>query len=294
MPYKCRKEFGIHVIKGKNAILTFGLLFKPQKMKQPELGAYITTLRNNKGLTQKELAEQCNVDIRTIQRIENGDVVPRMYTVNLLSKALDAEINVSANANTEIVIDEKFIQHMRFSWIWGIVFSVNYVGVVYNIITHSSTLFSKLGIIVNIAGYILFSKGFYHLGKKYNNRVLAISTLLSMVLVAYINMIYFLPTLFIYYFQVYILMCACAIFVAIGMIIQGNKPTNTSRFNLYNIAGVVGIIQSLMFLTFDFKIQSAGLVISAFCNLIAIAILYNQYRGDEKITLKTKGGLLLS
>jgi transcriptional regulator with XRE-family HTH domain len=263
-------------------------------MKQPELGAYITTLRNKKGLTQKELAEQCNVDIRTIQRIESGDVVPRMYTVNLLSKALGAQIDLSVDPASEVIVDEKYIQRIRISWIWGIIFSVNYIGVVYNIITQSTTLFSKLGILVNIAGYILFSKGFYHLGKKHNNSLLAIATLLSMVLVTYINMLYFLPALYICYFPVYILMCVCAIFASIGILIEGKRATNAGKFNLYYIAGVAGIVQSLMFLTFDFKVQSIGLMISAFCNVFMLAILYNEYRGNEKPVEKAKTSLLLS
>jgi transcriptional regulator with XRE-family HTH domain len=277
-------------------------------MKQPELGAYITTLRNKKGLTQKELAGHCNVDIRTIQRIENGDVVPRIYTINLLSKALDDEITLSADTGIEVAIDEKYIQQIRFAWIWSIIFSVNYIGVVYNVINHSTNLFGKFSIAVNIVGYILFSKGFYHLGKKYNNQLLAISTLLSMPLIVFVNLLYLAPVLLAYYvpiqyfwqvmliysLPVYAFMCVCAIFIGIGMFRQGNKVAKAPRFNLYHIAGVVGIVQSIMFFTFNFRIQSAGLIISAFCNVLTIVILYNEYRGNERPAEKTKAGLLLS
>ena len=57
-------------------------------MKQPELGISIAEQRIRNSMTQKELAELCNVDIRTIQRIEAGAVEPRMYTLKLLSSAL--------------------------------------------------------------------------------------------------------------------------------------------------------------------------------------------------------------
>ena len=57
-------------------------------MKQPELGTKIADGRVKKNITQKELAELCNIDIRTIQRIEAGEVVPRMYTLKLISAAL--------------------------------------------------------------------------------------------------------------------------------------------------------------------------------------------------------------
>jgi transcriptional regulator with XRE-family HTH domain len=42
-------------------------------MKQPDLGKKILELRKQKGLTQEELVELCNINVRTIQRIENNE-----------------------------------------------------------------------------------------------------------------------------------------------------------------------------------------------------------------------------
>ncbi|MFW5707820.1 MAG: helix-turn-helix domain-containing protein [Bacteroidota bacterium] len=61
-------------------------------MKQPELGRKISELRLAKGLTQSELAEKCNVSLRTIQRIESADVIPRSTTVKMIFASLDYEI----------------------------------------------------------------------------------------------------------------------------------------------------------------------------------------------------------
>jgi transcriptional regulator with XRE-family HTH domain len=58
-------------------------------MKQPQLGKKISELRKAKGLTQEELVEKCNLNVRTIQRIEAGEVTPRSYTVKALFDALD-------------------------------------------------------------------------------------------------------------------------------------------------------------------------------------------------------------
>jgi transcriptional regulator with XRE-family HTH domain len=262
-------------------------------MKQPELGAYITTLRNNKGLTQKELAEQCNVDIRTIQRIENGDVVPRMYTINLLAKALDADINLSADVGSEAVIDERYARQIRFAWICGIVFSINYLWVIYNIITGRFDGSTKLSLMLNIVGMFLFFGGFYRIGKKYNNPILWITTLTGMALVAIIN-IACIMQLFKLYEVFYPIMCANAIFTGIGLYMQGVKIVNNGRINFYKVAGITAVIQSALFLTLDLKIQFIGLVISAFCNLFMLAILYNEYRGNETPLEKSKAGLLLS
>lgn len=57
-------------------------------MKQPELGNLILDLRKQKGLTQEELVERCNINVRTIQRIEAGEVSPRSYTIKSILEAL--------------------------------------------------------------------------------------------------------------------------------------------------------------------------------------------------------------
>jgi len=46
-------------------------------MRQPELGKKIVELRKAKGLTQEELVAECNLNVRTLQRIESGVVMPR-------------------------------------------------------------------------------------------------------------------------------------------------------------------------------------------------------------------------
>jgi len=58
-------------------------------MNQPDLGRKVAELRQQKGFTQEQLAEKCEVNPRTIQRIENGDVDPRSYTLQCLSRELD-------------------------------------------------------------------------------------------------------------------------------------------------------------------------------------------------------------
>ena len=58
-------------------------------MNQPELGNYIAALRKEQGLTQEELVEKCNLSVRTLQRIEAGDVTPRPITIKLIFEALE-------------------------------------------------------------------------------------------------------------------------------------------------------------------------------------------------------------
>ena len=58
-------------------------------MNQPELGKKIADLRKSKGFTQEELVEKCNLNVRTLQRIESGEVTPRIYTLKMIFAALD-------------------------------------------------------------------------------------------------------------------------------------------------------------------------------------------------------------
>lgn len=67
------------------------------KMKQPELGRKIADLRKAKGYTQEELVEKCNLSVRTLQRIESGEVVPRSHTIRVIFAALDYKVYDASN-----------------------------------------------------------------------------------------------------------------------------------------------------------------------------------------------------
>lgn len=62
-------------------------------MKQPDLGKKLCELRKQKGITQEELVAKCNVTVRTIQRIESGEVTPRPSTLRLIVEALEYDWN---------------------------------------------------------------------------------------------------------------------------------------------------------------------------------------------------------
>lgn len=58
-------------------------------MNQPDLGHKVAELRQLRGFTQEQLAEKCEVNTRTIQRIESGEVDPRSYTLQCLTRELE-------------------------------------------------------------------------------------------------------------------------------------------------------------------------------------------------------------
>jgi len=72
---------------------------------QPELGKKIIELRRNKGLTQEELIDKCNISVRTLQRIEAGEVIPRNSTIRLIFEAL--EISHTNLFESTLELDDK-------------------------------------------------------------------------------------------------------------------------------------------------------------------------------------------
>ncbi|MEM9849780.1 MAG: helix-turn-helix domain-containing protein [Bacteroidota bacterium] len=56
-----------------------------------EVSKQVKQIRTKLGYTQAALAEKANLSIRTIQRIESGKSIPKGYTLNALSVALEVE-----------------------------------------------------------------------------------------------------------------------------------------------------------------------------------------------------------
>jgi transcriptional regulator with XRE-family HTH domain len=52
----------------------------------------IVSARKKKGLNQEELAEMAHVTVRTIQRIESGESMPRSYTLKAIAAALGTSL----------------------------------------------------------------------------------------------------------------------------------------------------------------------------------------------------------
>lgn len=68
-------------------------------IQQPELGRKIADSRKARGLTQEDLVEKCNLSVRTLQRIEAGEVTPRSFTVKLIFEALELNYDNSFDSS---------------------------------------------------------------------------------------------------------------------------------------------------------------------------------------------------
>ncbi len=157
-------------------------------MKQPELGRKIYELRKQKGLTQEELVEKCNINVRTIQRIEAGETTPRSFTIKILLEALDASLDSFTN-ETEITDRDRNI--LNIAWISGVVYFVfGFIETIadvyqftdddslFNIITYSSIK------IVSSIVFVLFFMGFLRVAKIYSSNLL--KTIVYIFMIAYV------------------------------------------------------------------------------------------------------------
>lgn len=166
-------------------------------MKQPALGQKISELRKSKGLTQEELVEQCNISVRTIQRIEAGEVTPRSYTIKIILSALDYDLQQMVNEEPKITqefkklfllnIDDNkeasfLIRQLNIAWISGIFYfiigfaeiAIDYYRIEENEMITSNGIYATIKLLTLIS-IILFTRGFILTGKIFNNYLLKVT-----------------------------------------------------------------------------------------------------------------------
>ena len=91
-------------------------------MEQPELGKKILELRKANGLTQEELVARCNINVRTIQRIEAGEVTPRGHTIRSIFAALDIDIEQWQKKTTVPKGSKKAAQWIFLAFLSGLLY----------------------------------------------------------------------------------------------------------------------------------------------------------------------------
>lgn len=158
-------------------------------MQQPELGKQISKARQIKKITQAELAIECEVDIRTIQRIENGNVTPRIFTLRIINEKLDTDFDL--NGDKLVPESKKMIMAYRLGWISGIVlFCLLPIMVLeYSIFeTSNLSVFNKvllrvLYVSLHILSVSYFYRALFILGQKMKNIMLPIAAIVTIVFV---------------------------------------------------------------------------------------------------------------
>ncbi len=274
-------------------------------MKQPALGQHILALRQQKGLTQEELVAQCNISVRTIQRIEAGEVLPRTYTVKTILSALGEDFEDFAESNVESGLKKAFFlkiddtkqanfltKHLKIAWIAGIVYFVlgfaEVPAEVYRMFENGSLypdyIYIPLKIVV-LASIIFFFRGFILAGNILNNYLLKIVVFIMLILsVAFyaidIISLYFEP------FNQAEIMIGQSISLGIVGILMGIAMLRFQKAlgNIAIITGIFEIVTYACFLTVVLAIGGGLLLLPT--TILEIIILYKVTQlVKEKINL---------
>lgn len=165
-------------------------------MQQPELGRRLTALRKAKNLTQEDLVEKSHVSVRTIQRIEAGEVLPRMITIRILLEALGETYEGFATKENQVMgtkkgaittsnrnvlltailagamylVSEVILGMMDIAWItedrdWGFPMNAIYICLT----------------LLMVISFALFARGFIVLGTVFENTLLKVTCWLLIV-----------------------------------------------------------------------------------------------------------------
>jgi transcriptional regulator with XRE-family HTH domain len=146
------------------------------------LGRRISEIRNQKGMTQKELSEACNIDIRTIQRIEADEVVPRMSTLKLLATALEIEWDELSTIEEKPLLKSVSKELLLVCLLAGI---INWlVWILYGPFLPKTVFLMSIWLplaFLNVLTGVVYYYGFYHLASVRANTVLKISIVVILI-----------------------------------------------------------------------------------------------------------------
>ena len=238
-------------------------------MKQPELGLKILELRQQKGFTQEELVEHCNISVRTIQRIEAGEVMPRVYTVKTILAALDRDFDDLQETAFEKKVKKAFFleidetkdvsflfTQLNLGWIAGIVSMILLVFQLIEETTYLTTAHYYFGTVfygtVTVLGAVAFAlhmRAFVLIGKLFKAQFLKTSAIIAIA----INSLIALYSVFDLHFQ-YIKLEAFAVIYSVlfGVlfICMGIALLKTHHLGqLPKATGIINLVLGAMFLT---------------------------------------------
>ena len=295
-----------------------------QIMKQPELGKRIIELRKSKGMTQEELVDKCNISVRTIQRIESGEVTPRSYTVKTILEALEYEIedisiggegaadkasnwlknqmllNVDLNGSSPVLN-----QQLNLAWIFGIIYFVlgffesaaDVERFKDDYLIYSEPVYISIKV-VSLVAFLFFQRGFVLMGGLYKNYLLKISAIIIMFAVLFTTMLD-IGSLYSHDMQSESVLGAMGItFGILGFIfgisiIRLRKPLG----ELALVTGVLQIIAGFFFLTLIFAF--VGLILLIPVELFQIILIFKSIeqlkssKQTEKASTSTESGYVI-
>ncbi|EPR67370.1 hypothetical protein ADICYQ_3643 [Cyclobacterium qasimii M12-11B] len=252
-------------------------------MEQPQLGKKILELRKANGLTQEELVARCNINVRTIQRIEAGEVTPRGHTIRSIFAALDIDLDQLRSKPSIPKVSKKEAQWIILAFISGLMYFLlafwegfmDYqltVSMDADISPWEYTLV-KLGILLFYASFML---GFYKMGHIWGNSWIKPASLLGIAGIV----ICIVADLYLFHINDTNAMAVMAgeaiVFGSIYIVFGYGLVNYQKEFgNMALAAGIVAILTGLAFISVVFALL--GLMLLAVSEVLALVILYRAY-----------------
>tara|TARA_R110002050_G_scaffold286123_1_gene436447 strand:- start:58 stop:840 length:783 start_codon:yes stop_codon:yes gene_type:complete len=252
-------------------------------MEQPELGKKILELRKANGLTQEELVARCNINVRTIQRIEAGEVTPRGHTIRSIFAALDIDIEQWQKKTTVPKGSKKAAQWIFLAFLSGLLYFLlafwegfmDYqltISMDADISPWEYTLV-KLGILLF---YSCFMLGFYQLGRLWENNWILPASLLGVAGIV----ICIAADLYLFYLDDTNAMAVMAgesiVFGSIYLVFGYGLVKYQKEFgNMALVAGIVAILTGLAFISVVLALP--GLILLAVSEALALVVLYRAF-----------------
>lgn len=167
-------------------------------MQQPELGRQLAALRKQQNFTQEELVAKSHVSVRTIQRIEAGEVIPRLSTIKILWRALGKEYVANNITTTDMktlpgMNQLRHQQHLLIAVVGGVLYlafeialtAIDVSWLAGNLELRKGSQMTYTALTVGMAlSYALFASGFFLLAKLFENQLLMIAAVFMVMAVA--------------------------------------------------------------------------------------------------------------
>lgn len=272
-------------------------------MKQPELGQRILELRKAKGLTQEELVDRCNINVRTIQRIEAGEVTPRTFTIKTILEALGYDLD--AIRFQESAKDEKgnavnavnpeapllkaafilgliyfvlaFVESFVDMTVWGTYPDISF----HDSISLLGYLFLKIMVCTTFGGFMF---GLYRLSSQHRNALIKVGSLvlagLTVVTTSIDSYSYYVGRAHLYFLPLQsIAFGAAYILFGIGLMKYRSVFGELAFFS-----GLLGVIAGFCLLTVFLALP--GLVVITLLDILTLVLLFKAFdRSSAKLQL---------
>jgi len=250
-------------------------------MKQPALGMKISEIRNQRSMTQKELSDACTVDIRTIQRIESGEVTPRISTLKIVAVALSCDLRDFNGAEHHLPSDlpHKLLLALLLTGVINFISWILFSPIIpADSILRSVNLFA--GLLHTVTG-VLFYFGFYQLGKLQKNRLLSLSALITMACIPLFLIALLLSSTYGFAGDlgklIIVLMGINSIFFGIALL-----KNSTALGHWYKIAGVLQILLAPFFVLQLPILNLIGCWLSIPFLLLLLVIVFLEFKESKR------------